>query len=272
MNKHEIFISFNICCNNSENYIEQTLQSIFNQTYKNWEIVIVNDGSIDNTELIIEKYIKQGYPINYIKQNKIGFPQARNIALQNSKAEWIAIIDHDDLCHKNRLINQVSEIKKNNDCKLFFGDVDKFDEQGNINTKFKSEYSHNFSPRNFDLKNGSAYNKLIQYGCFICSSSVIFNKNVANEIGCFDESYKFISDFIFFLKFSETFNIYCSDKIISKWRSHSSQASSIMSFISFKELNRLYFSLYFQKKIGFMLKKDVFLKQIRLIIHYLRKK
>ena len=56
MNNH-IFFSIIICCYNSENFLEQTLQSIVEQDYKNWEIIIINDGSIDNTKEIVLKFI-----------------------------------------------------------------------------------------------------------------------------------------------------------------------------------------------------------------------
>ncbi len=70
--KNNLFISVMICCYNSEKYLREAIDSVIDQTYTNWEIVIVNDGSTDGTEEIILDYIDKGIPITYLKQeNKI---------------------------------------------------------------------------------------------------------------------------------------------------------------------------------------------------------
>ena len=99
-----------ICCYNSEKYLHETIDSVIDQTYTNWEIVIVNDGSTDGTEEIILDYIDQGIPITYLKQENKGFGAARNKAIELAKGDWIAIIDHDDICIPNRLESQVNDI------------------------------------------------------------------------------------------------------------------------------------------------------------------
>ena len=90
-------ISIMICCYNSEKYISETIDSIINQTYDNWEIIIINDGSKDNTEKIILNYIQQGFPITYHSQENKGFAAGRNKGIELAQGEWIAIIDHDDV-------------------------------------------------------------------------------------------------------------------------------------------------------------------------------
>ena len=60
---NDIFFSVMVCCYNSAQYLKETIDSIVNQTYTNWEIVAVNDGSADNTEEIIKTYIDKGVPI-----------------------------------------------------------------------------------------------------------------------------------------------------------------------------------------------------------------
>ena len=62
---NNIFFSINICCYNSSRFIKETIDSIIIQKFKDWEIVIVNDGSTDDTEKIISHYISLGYPITY---------------------------------------------------------------------------------------------------------------------------------------------------------------------------------------------------------------
>ena len=122
------FFSIMICSYNSEKFISETLDSIIAQSFKNWEIIIVDDGSIDNSTNIIENYTKKYENIKLIKQQKNqGLASARNTAIRNSNSDWIVIIDHDDKFYIDRLQNQYEDIIKNPDSKLFFGDSIFFD-------------------------------------------------------------------------------------------------------------------------------------------------
>ena len=104
MNK-DIFFSINICCYNSSKFIKESIESILKQSFKDWEIVIINDGSTDNTEKIIFDYINSGYPIKYFYQKNAGYASARNKAIDLSEGKWIVILDHDDLCEEGDLQN-----------------------------------------------------------------------------------------------------------------------------------------------------------------------
>src|SRR5207249_8047170 len=100
-------VSINLCCYNGEQFLEETLQSIFLQTYKEWELVVVNDGSTDSTERIIKSYTAAGKPIVYHYQENAGLGSARNKALQLSSGRYSALIDHDDTWLSEELENQV---------------------------------------------------------------------------------------------------------------------------------------------------------------------
>jgi glycosyltransferase involved in cell wall biosynthesis len=100
-------VSINLCCYNSEKFLEETLRSIFSQTYIDWELVIINDGSTDSTENIINKYIDQGYPIIYHRQKNHGLGHSRNEAIKRSRGQYIAFIDHDDIWLPAKLEKQL---------------------------------------------------------------------------------------------------------------------------------------------------------------------
>ncbi len=102
-----VTVSINLCCYNSERYLEETLQSILAQTFKDWELVIVNDGSTDSTETLIGPFIKKGYPIVYYRQENHGLGYSRNEALKRSSGKYIAFIDHDDNWLPKKLETQV---------------------------------------------------------------------------------------------------------------------------------------------------------------------
>jgi glycosyltransferase involved in cell wall biosynthesis len=106
-------VSINLCCYNSERYLRETLDSIVNQTYRDWELVIINDGSSDSTESIIVEYINEGYPILYYYQDNQGLGYSRNEALKRSRGDYIAFIDHDDIWLPDKLAKQVSFLGSN---------------------------------------------------------------------------------------------------------------------------------------------------------------
>ncbi len=108
----DTIVSVNLCCYNSEKFLEETLQSIFGQTFKDWELVIVNDGSTDGTEAIIKQHIAEGWPIVYHSQPNAGLSRARNQALKLSRGRYIALIDHDDLFLPDTLERQVRCIEQ----------------------------------------------------------------------------------------------------------------------------------------------------------------
>ena len=96
-----------MCCYNGERYLREALDSIVGQTYKDWELVIINDGSSDSTESIIKEYMDRGYPIVYHYQENHGLGYSRNEALKRSKGEYVAFIDQDDIWMPEKIEKQV---------------------------------------------------------------------------------------------------------------------------------------------------------------------
>ncbi|MBR6757368.1 MAG: glycosyltransferase family 2 protein [Bacteroidaceae bacterium] len=99
---------------NAENYIVQCLDSILNQTFQDFEVIIVDDGSTDNSAKICNKYAEQDHRIILIKKSNGGVSAARNIAISQASGEWITFLDADDMLFPDCLEQCVSimEIKK----------------------------------------------------------------------------------------------------------------------------------------------------------------
>lgn len=98
---------------NTAQYISKTIQSVLNQTYIDWELIIVDDCSTDNTDEIIEPYLTD-LRIRYIKNDiNSGAAISRNRALREAKGKWIAFLDSDDLWESQKLEKQVTFMKKN---------------------------------------------------------------------------------------------------------------------------------------------------------------
>ena len=254
----DIFFSVMICCYNSEKYIRETIDSVIAQTHHSWEMVIINDGSTDDTENIVLDYKSKGVPIIYFKQNNLGFAAARNKAISIANAEWIAIIDHDDICLPNRLEIQSKQIIANPTSKLFFGNVLHF-EKNDINDK---AHLSKINLNKIKLKKKEVSISLLKFGCFIDSESVVFSKRAAKEIDFFNTNFKFVADYDFFIRLGKRYDFNYTNILLSKWRIHNNQATKKMNKLYFKEINLIYFLNLFSFDLFFKLKLLLIVKLI----------
>ena len=99
---------------NTGQYIEETIQSVLKQTYTNWELIIVDDCSTDNTDEVVKPFLSNE-KIRYIKNEKnSGAAISRNRALRESKGKWIAFLDSDDLWEQQKLEKQIEFMENKN--------------------------------------------------------------------------------------------------------------------------------------------------------------
>lgn len=113
---------------NVENYLDECLQSIFDQTYKDMEIIIVNDGSTDGSLDIINKYRKKYSNIVYIEQENKGLSEARNLGLSIAKGDYILYIDSDDYIDSNMLQLMIDKIKEDDSDLVIIGHREFYDD------------------------------------------------------------------------------------------------------------------------------------------------
>lgn len=105
---------------NGAGYLAETIESIRRQSVEDWELVVVNDGSDDTTKLLMDWYEKEDTRIRsvHLKKNN-GCVEARNIGNEEASTDLILVIDHDDLCHSERLKETLSHFKRNPDTDIF---------------------------------------------------------------------------------------------------------------------------------------------------------
>lgn len=124
---------------NTEKFIRATIESVQNQTYQNWEMILVDDASTDNTVGIIEEFVKKDSRIKLFKlpENR-GNGFARNAALEKATGKYIAYLDADDLWYPEKLEKQIQFLKANN-LYFTFSFYDSIDEVGNdLNRRVES--------------------------------------------------------------------------------------------------------------------------------------
>ena len=120
MKENERMISIIMPAYNSEKYISEAIESVCNQSYMNWELLIVNDGSTDRTPDILNKYAENDNRIKVFHRENAGVSTARNIALSYASGDLVTFIDSDDVYHPNRLEKMVQVFEKYPTCDFVF--------------------------------------------------------------------------------------------------------------------------------------------------------
>ncbi|MGN6194455.1 MAG: glycosyltransferase family 2 protein [Ginsengibacter sp.] len=128
---HKI-VSIIVPCYNYGKFLSEALDSVFEQTYADWECVIVNDGSTDNTEEIALRYCDKDERFSYLYKENGGHSSARNFAIKSSSGKYILPLDADDRLSKDYLKKAVKKIESSDDIKLVTGQVQQF---GDVNEK-----------------------------------------------------------------------------------------------------------------------------------------
>jgi len=194
---------------NRKKFILKALKSIQNQTIKVDEIIIVDDGSTDNT-----KEILQDLDIKYIYQNNNGVSSARNVGITEAKNEWIAFLDSDDTWHETKIEKQVEFHKSN--LNILLSHTNELWKRGE---KIINQKKHQQKPSGFCfLENLEA--------CKIGPSTVMIHKDIFSEIGLFDEDLIVCEDYDLWLRISKEFEVgYLDEKLITKYAGHENQLS-----------------------------------------------
>ncbi|MGX8832887.1 glycosyltransferase family 2 protein [Amedibacillus sp. YH-ame6] len=115
----EPLVSVIIPVYNAQNYVSNTVSSILNQDYKNIEIILVNDGSKDNSKAVIEDLIEKDSRISLIDQENMGVSETRNRGIENAKGEYLMFVDSDDFLKANVLKGMVDSLPS--ECSMLFG-------------------------------------------------------------------------------------------------------------------------------------------------------
>ncbi|MBE8232297.1 MAG: glycosyltransferase family 2 protein, partial [Endozoicomonadaceae bacterium] len=126
-----IKLSVIIPCFNQQDFISKTLDCVRNQSFRNWECIIIDDGSTDNSCSIIQSYIGVDARFKYFYQTNSGVSSARNLGIAQAKGEYIHLLDADDVVHECMYEKFISFLDKNVEIGLVYGHYDYVDEKDN---------------------------------------------------------------------------------------------------------------------------------------------
>ena len=201
-NEKDFLISIVIPIYNAEKYLEECLNSIKNQTYKNFEVIMVNDGSKDDSETICMNFLRSDSRFRYLKKENGGVSSARNVGLDNVEGDYITFIDADDWVDENHLEILIDGIIKNN-CEVAISSYMRF-----INTRDtyliniysnQEKYLLNYGKMNRE-KFLTELPKLISINnSFNCAVSKLFSRRLVEDIR-FDSNIIYAEDLDFYFK------------------------------------------------------------------------
>lgn len=214
-------VSVAICAYNAQDHLAETIDSVLTQTFRDFELVIVDDGSKDRTADVCRDYAARDERVRYHFQPNAGFGAARNKCLELARSEWIAIIDHDDVCLPRRLERQLEDASAHPEAALIFSNTEHFTDDGAV----RRRQFDGFDPCDSDLGPGRATELLLTRGCFIDSESAFFRRDAALALGGFPTAYRYINDYDFFLRLGMRHAMHGIPEVLARWRIHKGQLS-----------------------------------------------
>jgi len=170
-----ILVSIIVPCYNQSHFLNESLQSVLDQTYVDWECIIVNDGSRDNTESIAQQWCEKDNRFSYLYKENGGLSSARNAGITQSDGEYILPLDADDYIHKDYLSKLVPKLYQ--------------DDSLAIVSCYSEFFKKSLNNIIFELKpEGTTYHYLLYVNQLIATS--LFRKICWEEVGGYDETMK----------------------------------------------------------------------------------
>jgi GT2 family glycosyltransferase len=190
MISQEIKISIIIPAYNTAMYLRETLESVFAQTFKSFEVIVINDGSPDSDELeqIIAPYRER---ILYFKQHNCGLAGARNTGIKHARGEYLAFLDSDDCWLPDYLASQMKLFEKTPSLDVVYSDAVLFG-----NSAMSGKTYMQTCPSNGPV----TLESLIRVDCQVIASCTVARKQVVVNAGLFDESFRCCEDYDLWLR------------------------------------------------------------------------
>ncbi len=202
-------VSIIVTCYNYGQYVADCLRSVQRQTFGDFEVIIIDDGSTDNSEQQIQPFLKDDR-FRYIKQDNSGQANAKNRGIRESRAGLVAFLDADDLWVEKKLELQIPLFADHPQTGVVFSRVDLIDAEGNPLMREK--------PGKYLKPRRGRVSQYLVYDNFIPFSSVIVRKTCFEQLGCFDEMFSMGIDWDLWLRFSTMYSFDYYDEPLIKYR------------------------------------------------------
>ncbi len=253
---------------NYQDYIKDTIDSVLAQTYPNWELIIVDDGSTDDSVNVIKSYCEKDSRIKLFQhENGInkGLAETVKLGIEKSSSDWIVFLESDDTITPDYLEEKIQVIQENPDVEFIFNAVNCFGEEEEITSmskyfdEQKRAIKRHKNPDNY-LKVFKKINIVPTFSC------VMLRKELFNGLD-FNSSLKPLLDWYLWVQIAQNHDFYYIDKQLTNWRMHKTSYINTKNDIqlgvdfNLKVLKIIYYKhnklLYFIKSLKYYKKKFI---------------
>lgn len=207
---HKVSVVLTTFNGETRGYLRECIESVLNQTFISFELILVDDGSTDNTKLLCANYLNDKR-VKYVYQDNKGLAASRNTGIKYSSGDFICFLDDDDVWKADKLKKQIDFFIKSSDPALgmVFTALEKIDGKG-VNQGIK-----------YIPVEGGIYERIIYEGNIVTGpSSVMVKKAVLEKVGIFDELMRSAEDLDLWARIAKVYNIYSIKEPLVKYRVH----------------------------------------------------
>jgi glycosyltransferase involved in cell wall biosynthesis len=217
---------------NRESFIARAIESVLTQTYKDYEIIVVDDGSTDKTKDKVSQY---GDRVRYMYQQNLGPSAGRNLGIRNAKGKYVAFCDSDDRFLPEKLEKQMDYILKHPDCPFLYTWYNQVNHNGEIDQIRQPTHCKN--------------REHLQYGLFtrkftIRTSTVLVEKSCFDKAGLFNERFWYSQDWDMWLRLAAFYKGACLKEPLTEYWLHGENRSSHRNRVNHPEIRESILELY----------------------------
>jgi glycosyltransferase involved in cell wall biosynthesis len=203
---------------NAAKYLPAALESVASQTFDDWQILLVDDGSTDNTAEVVAPFLNRfGSKITYIKQANRGLPAARNTAIRSSTSEFLALLDADDVWLPCRLAESLKVLRAQPQAGLSYGLITRIDPEGRLGKTFQGNPKYaegHIAPH--------IYMRKVDLPC----PTITFRRRCLDDVGLFDETMRATEDRDLWLRIALRYEVAFVPKVIAYYRASPNSMSA----------------------------------------------
>lgn len=194
---------------NGSNYLREAIDSVLSQTYSNIEILVIDDGSTDDTWDIIQSY---GDKVRGFHKENGGVSSALNLGIKNMKGEWFGWLSHDDLWKPNKIDIQISSLKKDSDAMVCYSGWERINSAHDVIETMPGIY----------LPKGKDIRRLLVRS-YLSGITMLINKQCFSEIGEFDSTLRCVQDTKMNYLLAKNYNLCHISEVLASERIHGNQ-------------------------------------------------
>ena len=194
---------------NAERYVAEAVESVLAQTFRDFEFIIINDGSTDGSLAVLEAYARQDDRIRLISRSNCGLVATRNELVSESTGQYCALLDADDIALPKRFAKQVEYMEQHPQCVVLGSCLLLIDSDGEPICQFVDTFTHEEIDRLF-----------LQGISTLFNSSVMMRREAVEQVGGYRNDYPPAEDVDLFLRLAECGQLVNLPEVLTKYRQH----------------------------------------------------